>query len=81
VTVSLRFLAWSSFKDPEGNTIERMCHAGQLATMTTAPPTGLHAPIIFLLAEDDHVPRSLRAALDQLDLEIQTIHEEAALAA
>jgi hypothetical protein len=34
-----------------------------------------------LLPEDDHLPRSLRAALDQLDLEIQKIHEEAALAA
>ena len=34
-----------------------------------------------LLPEDDRLPRSLRAALDQLDLEIEKLHEEAALAA
>jgi hypothetical protein len=34
-----------------------------------------------LLPDDDGLPRSLRAALDQLDLEISKIHEEAALAA
>jgi hypothetical protein len=34
-----------------------------------------------LLPEDDHLPRALRATLDQLDVEIASIHEEAALAA
>jgi hypothetical protein len=34
-----------------------------------------------LLPADDHLPRSLRAALDQLDAEIQKLHQEAALAA
>jgi hypothetical protein len=34
-----------------------------------------------LLPEDDALPRSLRVALDQLDAEIQNLHEEAALAA
>ena len=34
-----------------------------------------------LLPEDDHLPRSLRAALDVLDREIQKLQEEAALAA
>ena len=34
-----------------------------------------------LLPEDDSLPRSLRAALNQLDTEIQKLHEEAALAA
>jgi hypothetical protein len=34
-----------------------------------------------LLAEDDRLPRSLRAALDVLDREIQKLHEEAAVAA
>jgi hypothetical protein len=34
-----------------------------------------------LLPEDDSLPRPLRAALDQLDAEIQKLHEEAALAA
>jgi len=34
-----------------------------------------------LLPEDDHLPRSLRAALDVLDQEIQKLHEEAALVA
>jgi hypothetical protein len=34
-----------------------------------------------LLPEDDHLPRPLRTALDQLDAEIQKLHEEAALAA
>jgi len=36
---------------------------------------------VALLPEDDHLPRPLRAALDQLDLEIQKLHQEAALAA
>jgi predicted MarR family transcription regulator len=34
-----------------------------------------------LLPEDDRLPRSLRAALDVLDREIEKLHEEAALAA
>jgi hypothetical protein len=34
-----------------------------------------------LLPEDDRLPRSLRAALDVLDREIQKLHEKAALAA
>jgi hypothetical protein len=34
-----------------------------------------------LLPESDHLPRPLRAALDQLDAEIQKLHQEAALAA
>jgi hypothetical protein len=34
-----------------------------------------------LVAEDDHLPRALRAALDQLDPEIQRLHEEAAVTA
>ncbi len=34
-----------------------------------------------LLPESDHLPRPLRTALDQLDAEIQKLHEEAALAA
>jgi hypothetical protein len=34
-----------------------------------------------LLPESDHLPRPLRIALDQLDAEIQKLHEEAALAA
>lgn len=34
-----------------------------------------------LLPNDDHLPRSLRAALDHLDAEIQKLHQEAALAA
>jgi len=34
-----------------------------------------------LLPEDDRLPRSLRAALDVLDREIQKLHEEAAFAA
>jgi hypothetical protein len=34
-----------------------------------------------LLPEEDHWPRSLRAALDVLDREIQKLHEEAAFAA
>jgi hypothetical protein len=34
-----------------------------------------------LLPENDHLPRPLRAALDQLDAAIQKLHEEAALAA
>jgi hypothetical protein len=34
-----------------------------------------------LIPEDDTLPRSLRAVLDQLDLEIQKLHEEAAIAA
>ena len=34
-----------------------------------------------LLPDDDGLPRSLRAALDQLDLEIQKTHQGAALAA
>ena len=34
-----------------------------------------------LLPDTDHLPRSLRAALDQLDAEIQKLHQEAALAA
>jgi hypothetical protein len=34
-----------------------------------------------LLPDDDRLPRSLRAALDVLDREIQKVHEEAALAA
>lgn len=34
-----------------------------------------------LLPEDDHLPHPLRAALDQLDREIQKLYEEAALAA
>src|SRR5713101_7831289 len=34
-----------------------------------------------LLPDADHLPRSLRAALDQLDAEIQKLHQEAALAA
>src|SRR6266851_2013111 len=34
-----------------------------------------------LLPESDHLPRPLRAALDQLDAEIRKLHEEAALAA
>jgi len=34
-----------------------------------------------LLPDDDALPRSLRAALDQLDAEIQKLHQEAALAA
>jgi hypothetical protein len=34
-----------------------------------------------LLPDDDGLPRSLRAALDVLDHEIQKLHEEAALAA
>ncbi len=35
----------------------------------------------LLLRDDDPLPRPLRAALDQLDAEIQKLHEEAALAA
>jgi hypothetical protein len=34
-----------------------------------------------LLPQDNHSPRSLRAAFDVLDREIQKLHEEAALAA
>jgi hypothetical protein len=34
-----------------------------------------------LLSESDTLPRSLRTALDQLDTEIQKLHQEAALAA
>jgi uncharacterized alpha-E superfamily protein len=34
-----------------------------------------------LLPDDDRVPRSLRVVLDQLDVEIQKLHEEAAIAA
>jgi hypothetical protein len=34
-----------------------------------------------LLTDDDALPRSLRDALNQLDAEIQKLHEEAALAA
>jgi hypothetical protein len=34
-----------------------------------------------LLPAQDQLPRPLRAALDQLDAAIRTIHEEAALAA
>jgi hypothetical protein len=34
-----------------------------------------------LLPESDHLPRPLRTVLDQLDAEIQKLHEEAALAA
>jgi hypothetical protein len=34
-----------------------------------------------LLPETDHLPRPLRAALDHLDAAIQTLHQEAALAA
>ena len=34
-----------------------------------------------LLPATDHLPRPLRAALDQLDAEIQKLHQEAALAA
>ena len=34
-----------------------------------------------LLPENDHLPRSLRTALDQLDAEIHKLHQEAALAA
>lgn len=34
-----------------------------------------------LLPESDHLPRPLRAALDQLDAEIQTLHAESAFAA
>jgi hypothetical protein len=34
-----------------------------------------------LLPEDDALPRSLRAVLDQLDAQIQKLHEEAAIAA
>jgi hypothetical protein len=34
-----------------------------------------------LLPENDHLPRPLRTALDQLDAEIQKLHQEAALAA
>jgi hypothetical protein len=34
-----------------------------------------------LLPESDHLPRPLRTALDQLDAVIQTLHQEAALAA
>jgi hypothetical protein len=34
-----------------------------------------------LLPEEDHWPRSLRAALEVLDGEIQKLHEEAAIAA
>jgi len=34
-----------------------------------------------LLPDNDHLPRSLRAVLDQLDLEVQKLSEEAALAA
>ena len=34
-----------------------------------------------LLPESDHLPRPLRVALDQLDAEIQKLHQEAALAA
>ncbi len=34
-----------------------------------------------LIPADDSLPRSLRAALDQLDAEIQKLHEEAAIAA
>jgi hypothetical protein len=34
-----------------------------------------------LLPESDHLPRPLRAALDQLDTAIQKLHEEAAFAA
>jgi hypothetical protein len=34
-----------------------------------------------LLPDNDQLPRSLRAVLDQLDLEVQKLYEEAALAA
>ena len=34
-----------------------------------------------LLPADDRLPPPIRAALDQLDLEIQKLHEEAAFAA
>lgn len=34
-----------------------------------------------LLPDGDHLPRSLRSALDQLDAEIHKLHKEAALAA
>jgi hypothetical protein len=34
-----------------------------------------------LLSENDHLPRPLRAALDQLDAEIQKLQQQAALAA
>jgi hypothetical protein len=34
-----------------------------------------------LLPASDHLPRRLRMALDQLDTEIQKLHEDAALAA
>ena len=34
-----------------------------------------------LLPDHDSLPRALRLALDQLDAEIQKLHEEAALAA
>jgi hypothetical protein len=34
-----------------------------------------------LLPEDDQLPRTLRAVLDQLDREIAKLHEKAALAA
>ncbi|MFN2444469.1 MAG: hypothetical protein ABR606_02585, partial [Vicinamibacterales bacterium] len=34
-----------------------------------------------LLPDDDALPRSLRVVLDQLDTEIQKLHEEAALVA
>jgi hypothetical protein len=34
-----------------------------------------------LLPENDHLPRPLRTALDQLDVEIQKLHQDAALAA
>jgi hypothetical protein len=44
-------------------------------------PEGRRPNWAALLSGDDRLPRSLRLALDALDLEIQKLYEEAALAA